>query len=209
MSYTKTKLSALAEKSGAAELTDKLVTSVATLLTLSKIKTLFGLNDGYAIIPVEWGHDGATAPDAAADITSGNSANKARKFASSGTPGLKIPWIVPQDIAATPNIAFRVHAIVSEGTGMSNEAVRFSMAGYSVGHEDSVAGDAGAAQTSGVTGVTAAQYKKIVTGWSSAVAITDIAPGEEVKLLFSRDNTVGSNYGQKIAVTFIELRYAR
>lgn len=163
-----------------------------------------------SMIPVEWGKDGATAPDAAEDITSGNSIDTVRKFDSSGSPSLNINWKVPSNLlTAAPAFKYRVHCVVSEATGPSSEAVQFKLSGYSVGDGDASDGTYGTAVASSKTAITAAQYVKLTTDWSAEVTITNLAAGEVAKLLFERDNTVGSNYGQKIAVVFIEFQYAR
>lgn len=152
--------------------------------------------------------DGASAPDAAAVVNSGNGYITARTFDSSADEDVMIFWPVPENADVSEGIKYRVLLVVTAATAPSSEGVAFYLAGASVGTGDSIGITLGTAVKSSKTGMSDARYDLVWTDQSDTVTVTDLAADEVALLSLYRDvSDTDDDYGQLIGVVGIELEY--
>lgn len=130
-----------------------------------------------------------------------------------GSQGGYFLWMPPSDIYSSGTIKYRVHSVVTTPEApISGAGVAFKLGGFAVGAQDSISAAAVTeyVSTTGALPAGYAQYDVFVTGWSSAMTIRDLTPGEIVSLKFRRDNTVAEDtYNSAAGVMGIELKYER
>jgi hypothetical protein len=180
------------------------------ITTNGTIKDPLGTWKDYFAIPIEWGVDGASAPDAAETLTSTNKV-QIRKFrGATGNQDIFMTIVLPPDIKpATDKVKYRVHFFISESTGPSNEGIAFSLQGRSIAPGGLLSGTLGTAIVVTKTALTHDQYTYVVTDWSDEVTITGLSQTSTfLELNFSRvqDNSADT-YAQKVGVAFIELKF--
>lgn len=164
---------------------------------------------GYSYIPIEWALDGASPPDTVATITSSSRTARVRTFDSASTEDVEFDWIVPQNAVAASTVRYLVHFYVTAATGPSNEGVAFGLAGASIGDGDPLGVTLGAEVVLTKTGMTENQYDIVITGWSGAVTITNLAAGEVAKMKFRRiHDNAADTYAQLIGVSGIVIEYS-
>lgn len=155
-------------------------------------------------LPIRYGEadDAVQAPADAAEV--GTTTMIARAFDKDTDEGLVFWWHVPMDYYA--GIKYRVYYALA-ANAQADETSAFSMAGCSVGNSDAIActeGDEVVVTDELTTDEDTAEL--IVTGWSGAVTVTNIAVGEMAKLRFIRDVS-GDDYTDDLLVTAIEIKY--
>ena len=174
---------------------------------------LVGRFAAYSVIPIEWCHDGAAAPAAAAEVTSGNGAVQARAFGAAAgdtVHDVVCPWHVPSDIVAASGIKFMVTAVLPDADTIANQGISFKMSGDCVGDNDPLGVTFGAEVETKVTGVTAAQHDIIHTPYSGAVTVDDLAVSELAQLHFERDTAdADDDYDAPVDVIYIVIKYEK
>ncbi|MBU2547373.1 MAG: hypothetical protein KKB20_03090 [Proteobacteria bacterium] len=162
-------------------------------------------------LPIDDAIDGTVqAPAAAATITSTNGKVRVRKFDSATDEDVIYAWRVPKDIVAALGIKFEVEMIITEGTAPSSEGAAFFLEGYSIGSGDALNGTHGTAVKSSKTGMSDAQYDRVVTTQSAKVTVTDLAGGELAMLHLYRDvSDADDDYGQDLGVSGVWLTFTR
>lgn len=167
----------------------------------------------YDFIPIEWCHDGAVPPFAAAEVADGNGAVQARGFGAAAGDTVEdvvCPWEIPDDIIEASGIKFKVSLIVTNGTGPSAQGLSFKVSGYSIGDNDPLDAAFGSEAESNKTGITAVQYDRLETSYSSVVTVTALAAGELAMLHFERDTAdADDTYAKPMSVTGIIIKYER
>jgi hypothetical protein len=162
----------------------------------------------YQYFPIRYAEDNATgtAPAAAAEV--GTTSIIARSFAEDADNVVAFFWQV--DPEWTAGLKYRVYYVLN-GNASANNTVVFDLAGCSVGNSDSLACAQGAAvEVSDELTTDDDQYELMVTGWSGAVTVTNLAVGEIAKLVLWRDVAGGSaedDYGDHALVVGIEIKY--
>ncbi|MDY6957801.1 MAG: hypothetical protein SVK08_01455 [Halobacteriota archaeon] len=164
----------------------------------------------YELIPISWFVDGTTSP-AALDDASTRSPWKYRDFAGdTGDEDVDCVWQIPDDADLTGGVWFRVHYLITNATGPSSEGTAFALQGASIGAGDASNPTLGTAAVVTDTGLTESQWDYRVTGWSSAVTLTNAAAGEMAELNFYRDqDNASDDYAQDVGVAFVEIRFVR
>lgn len=158
-------------------------------------------------LPIRYAEDddSVTAPAAVAEV--GSTTAVARSFVEDADNGVVFWWNVPIDYSA--GIKYRVYYAI-ETDADADETVAFSMSGCSVGNTDAIACSEGSAVV--VTDELTTDYdanEMIISDWSAAVTVTNIAAGEMAKLLFIRDIS-GDDYegaDDNVLVIAVEIKY--
>lgn len=173
----------------------------------------------YQFIPVEAGIDGASAPTAAAIVTSTNKIVTRVFRGGTGNQDLFFIWNDPDDLIGS-TVNYRVWYLITETTVPADtETVKFTLAGAAVGgltasyvSTESLLGHAlGTAVTVTDTYATAtlpAQYAIARTAWSTAVTPTHLAGGKVVILSLIRDQA-NDTYAQNVGVIGFDLKFNR
>ena len=170
-----------------------------------------GYQEETVFLPIDEALDGTVqAPAAAETITSGNGKVRVRKFDSATDEDVIHAWRVPKDIVAALGIKFEVEFFITEGTAPSSEGAAFFLQGYSIGSGDGLGGTHGTAVKSSKTGMSDAQYDRVVTTQSAKVTVTDLAGGELAMLHLYRDvSDADDDYGQDLGVSGVWLTFTR
>src|SRR5690606_8634928 len=139
------------------------------------------------------------APAAAAEI--GTTSLIGRSFAEDADNGVIFFWQIPSDYVS--GIKYRVFYALN-ANGQADETAAFSLAGCSVGNSDALACSEGTAVVvTDELGTDDDTGELIVTGWSTAVTITNAAAGEMASLLLIRDVSE-DDYSDHLLVSGIE-----
>jgi hypothetical protein len=153
----------------------------------------------YQYFPAAWMEDNATTPAAAAALISGEEI-KARLFADNETT--IVLWQV--DPEWTAGLKFRVYySLVAAGE--ADDTATFRLKGCSVGNSDLLTCTAGdPIGVSDEIGTDDEINELMITGWSDAVTITNLAANELARLTFYRgsDDEAG-----ELNVIGIEIKY--
>lgn len=160
-------------------------------------------------IPVEWGLDGASPPDAAITLTS-TFKIPVREFRGiTGNQDLYIPWKAIADLVGG-TIKFRVSGYVTNATApANNETVVFTLAGSARAPSVRLNTAMGVAVAATFTAdATYVQYDYWQTGWSGDVTITNLAASRDVMIQLIRTQSADT-YEQKIGVAWIEIEFTR
>jgi len=179
--------------------------------------TTLAIND-YQFIPVEAGIDGASAPTAAAIVTSTNKIVTRVFRGATGNQDLFFIWHTPNDLTGT-TITYRVRYLITESTVPANtETVIFTLAGVGIGAVTAsyttdqllshALGTAVAVTDTYATATLPAQYALINTAWSTAVTPTHLAAGKTVILTLIRDQGTDT-YAQNVGVIGFDLKFTR
>ena len=160
-------------------------------------------------IPIEWGLDGASPPDAVITLTSTFKIPVREFRGATGNQDLYIPWKSVADLVGG-TIRFRVSGYVTNATApANNETVVFTLAGSARAPSELLSKAMGVAVAATFTAdATYVQYDFWTTGWSGAVTITDLAASRDVMLQLIRNQGVDT-YEQKIGVAWIEIEFTR
>ena len=160
-------------------------------------------------IPVEWGLDGGSPPDAVIMLTSTFKIPVREFRGATGNQDLYIPWKSVADLVGG-TIRFRVSGYVTNATApANNETVVFTLAGSARAPSELLSKAMGVAVAATFTAdATYVQYDFWTTGWSGAVTITDLAASRDVMLQLIR-NQAADTYAQKIGVAWIEIEFTR
>ena len=169
----------------------------------------------YAVLPIEWAEDGASAPASPVLYSHGtNGRVRVRKFSGTANQDVIFNWTVPDDCKASSGLKYKVRGIVTEATlPTSGEGVNFWLSGYSCGQGDHCDDSFGTPIAAGVadlfgSGCTGSDY--YVTSFSNTVTITNLAAGEEAVLHFVRGATGATDtYAQFIGVSEVVLQWTR
>lgn len=158
-------------------------------------------------IPIRYGEadDSVQEPAATAEISTSTMVGRA--FDKDTDEGLIFWWNVPLDYSA--GIKYRVYYSPAVTASTTDLTAAFSLAGCSVGNSDAIACSEGTAVvvTDELTQTTDAAGDLMVTGWSDAVTVTNIASGEMAKLLFIRDVSEDDYTDGDLIVVGIEIKY--
>lgn len=164
--------------------------------------------NGYDVLTVDAGLDGAAPPEAATVLSSTNKV-VVRNFDDATDEDLLFMWPVPSDFSGS-TVTYRVVTFITNATGPSNEGVAFFLQGASIADGELLSSALGTAVISSWTGKTEVQYDRIASTWSAAVTITGIAAGETAVLKLYRDVSDGADtYAQDVGVSYIEIKYQR
>lgn len=158
-------------------------------------------------LPIQWAKDddSVTAPAATAEI--GTTTLEGRSFVEDADNGVVFWWHVPLDYSA--GVKYRVYYAIQTDAG-ADETVAFALSGCSNGNTDAIACSEGTAVN--VVDELTTDYdanELIVSDWSTAVTVTDIAAGELAKLLFIRDVSEDDydDADDNVFVVAIEIKY--
>jgi len=153
----------------------------------------------YQYLPAAWFEDNATSPPAAAAVISGEE-TKARLFADNETS--IVLWQVDPEWSA--GLKFRVYySLVANGE--ANDTAIFRLKGCTIGNSEALTCTAGdPIGVSDEIGTDDEINELMITGWSDAVTITNIAANELARLTFYRgsDDEAG-----ELNVIGIEIKY--
>jgi len=159
-------------------------------------------------LPVAWGINGTSGPDALEILTSTYKV-EIRNFDDAADEDLYITWEVPFDFTGS-TVTFRVITWVSNATGPSSEGVAFFLQGASIGDGELLSSTLGTAVKSSFASETHSQYDRAATDWSSAVTITGIAAGETAMLKLYRDvSDADDDYEQDIGAASLQIKYTK
>jgi len=162
----------------------------------------------YDPLPIAWGINGASAPEACS-ILSSTKKVEVRNFDDASDEGVYFTWEVPPDLTGS-TITFRVITWITNATGPSNEGVSFFLQGASIGDGELLSKAHGTAIESNWTGGTHAQYDRVATSWSGNVTIADLAASETAMLYLYRDvSDASDDYAQDIGVAIVQIKYSR
>ena len=160
-------------------------------------------------IPVGWGLDGASPPDAVITLID-TFKIPVREFRGDiGNQDLYIPWKAVADLVGG-TIKFRVSGYVTNATApANNETVIFTLAGSARAPSVRLNTAMGVAVAATFTAdATYVQYGYWETGWSGDVTITNLAASRDVMTQLIR-NQAADTYAQKIGVAWIEIEFTR
>lgn len=163
----------------------------------------------YVFFPIGDAIDGTTAPATiATQSSSGTGKVKTRGFDSTSAEDVRYVWQVPANLDPTYGVLFKVHVLVTSATAPSNKGIVFDLSGFCSGHGDTFNGTFGTVVQSSKTAITESQWDVLQTEWSSAVTITDLAPGEVAFLKFARNpGHASDDYAVDADVIGITLQY--
>jgi hypothetical protein len=203
-------------KTGTTTLTEDLIVGGDVTATAGDVvagNDLMGRFAGYDFIPIEWCHDGAVAPAPAGEVDSGNGTVMAREFGGAAggvVHDVVCPWEVPDDIVAGSGIKFKVSAVVTDAAGPANQGLSFKLSGYSIGDNDPIGAAFGTEIEVTKTALTAAQFDRLQTSYSTAVTVTALAVGELAMVHFERDTAAAADdYLKPVGVTGIVVKYEK
>lgn len=172
--------------------------------TLVDTGTTFTHITKYEYLPIRYAEDDVSvaAPAAAAEI--GTTSLIGRSFAEDADNGVIFFWQIPSDYVS--GIKYRVYYALN-ANGQADETAAFSLAGCSVGNSDALACSEGTAVVvTDELGTDDDTGELLVTGWSTAVTITNAAAGEMASLLLIRDVSE-DDYSDHLLVSGIEIKY--
>lgn len=152
----------------------------------------------YQFFPAAYIEEIGTGPEDAALIP-GHEV-KARSYSDNDTS--IITWQVDPDYSA--GIKYRVYYVLAANAEADN-TVSYRMAGCSAGNQDAIECTVGA--TIGLDdelGTDDDGNETMITGWSEAVSVTDIAAGELARLSFYRGT---DDYTGEVLVVGVEIKY--
>ena len=158
----------------------------------------------YEYLPIRYAEDDVSvaAPAAAAEI--GTTSLIGRSFAEDADNGVIFFWQIPSDYVS--GIKYRVYYALNANAS-ADETAAFSLAGCSVGNSDALACSEGTAVVvTDELGTDDDTGELLVTGWSTAVTITNAAAGEMASLLLIRDVSE-DDYSDHLLVSGIEIKY--
>lgn len=160
-------------------------------------------------IPIEWGLDGASPPDAAITVTD-TFKIAVREFRGAvGNQDLYIPERAAKDLTGG-TIKFKVSGYVTDAVApATGETVIFTLAGSARAPSEPLSKAMGAAVSATFTAdASYVQYDEWETVWSGDVTITDLAADRAIMLQLIRDQATDT-YAEKIGVAFIEIEFTR
>jgi len=165
---------------------------------------------GYFPIPVAWGKDGGSPPDALDDST--RIPYEYRTFASDAEEELLFAWKAPPDMDADDTriwVAFDY--LVTESTGpTASEGVAWGCSYVAVGDNDATNGSKGTVTIVTDDALSASQWDLLQTDWSAAItnAGMDQRKTVEMSIIRDHDNAV-DDYAQKVGLETIWIRYVK
>lgn len=158
-------------------------------------------------VPIEWGINTTTPPNASETYTDGDGSVQIRKFSGTTAQSLRIPWEVPEDIDVDEGVKFRVVGFITDSAFFHGAS--FKLNGYSIGDGDQLGGTPGSTQELVLSG-TYSIDDRFDTGWSSPITINDLERGELAMLTFERDTADASDtYTDSLGVYGIKIEYTR
>jgi len=162
-------------------------------------------------IPIGWGLDGASPPDAKIVLTSTFKIPVREFRGDTGNQDVYIPWKAPRDLSGGI-VRYRVSGYVTNAAAPADgKTVNFALAGSARGPSQPLSKAMGAAGSATFTADgTYAQYDYWETNWSGDVTITDLATYKDVMFQLTRNQaSTQDTYEQNIGVAWVELEITK
>lgn len=168
---------------------------------------------GYDFVPIEWGQDGTSPPDATETFTDGNGSVQVRKFAAAADSDLLIPWEAPKNILLSAGVMFEVVGFFTDALfqyappGVQDTLI-FRLSGYKIADNDPLGASFGTAKSVTIEQQNYAQNDRFLTPQSDAFTISGLAKGDLVMLKLERVGT-SDTYASPVGVYGVKIEYSQ
>lgn len=175
----------------------------------AQVRNLVDTGTNYTLItkteylPIRYAEDGTTGPAAAAEISTSTAIG--RGFDKDADEDVVFWWVTPNDYVG--GIKYRViYALGADAT--ADDTAVFSLAGCAAANSATLACTPGTAVTlADELGTDDDQYQVMISDYSTAVTVTDIAAGSLNRLVFLRDVSEDDYTEGDLLVIGIEIKY--